>query len=176
MSFIIKKEPTVQNICFLQDQINALETNNFQTQIDDINTEIDVIELEQTIQNTNITNLQTEQITQNNRLDDAEFALTNLTLNNSLIDVDITGLTINKILKYDGTKWVVSDDAGGIGDVPNDTLNYARQFNNWIKLTDTAEYIDTNARIDNLSLNDLTDVFINDPPQIGQVLAYGGNN
>lgn len=67
-------------------------------------------------------------------------------------------------MKYDGTKWVVSDDAGGISDVPNDSQKYVWEFNNWVLLSE------------NLGLNDLNDVFINEPPQIGQVLAYGGNN
>ena len=54
-----------------------------------------------------------------------------------MTDVDLTGLLPGKLLKFDGTKWVPSDDAGGIGDCPNDSENYVRQFNAWVKLDDT---------------------------------------
>ena len=64
------------------------------------------------IQDTNILNLQT--------------TVSTLTLNHSLTDVDVTGLIADKILKYDGTKWIVSDDANGIADVPNDSQHYVR--------------------------------------------------
>jgi hypothetical protein len=50
-------------------------------------------------------------------VDELGDALRNLSYNYSLNDVDTTGLAAGKLMKYDGTKWVVSDDAGGIGDV-----------------------------------------------------------
>lgn len=78
-----------------------------------------------------------------------------MTYNNSLTDVDTTGLVANKIMKYDGLKWIVSDDANGIADVPNDSQKYVWEFNNWVPLSES------------LGLNDLNDVFINEPPQIG---------
>lgn len=43
-------------------------------------------------------------------------ALRNLSFNYSLNDVDTTNLSAGKIMKWDGTKWIVSDDSGGIGD------------------------------------------------------------
>ena len=43
---------------------------------------------------------------------------------NGLTDVDITGLVAGKILKWDGTKWVVSDDNSGIQDAPSDGFAY----------------------------------------------------
>lgn len=138
MSYIIKREPTVQNIESLQEQINNLEGNTFQQQIDDINadltimqTDIQALQTNDTIQDndinqlqTDVLNIQLEQTQQNVDISTLQSQITTLTLNNSLTDVDITGLVANKILKYDGLKWVVSDDSNGIADVPNDSQNY----------------------------------------------------
>jgi hypothetical protein len=41
-----------------------------------------------------------------------------------LEDVDTTGIASGKILKYNGTSWAMSDDAGGISDAPNDGADY----------------------------------------------------
>jgi len=53
-------------------------------------------------------------------------------------------------LKYDGLKWVISDDANGIADVPNDLKNYVWQFNQWVSLESTTEYTGLDTRIQTL--------------------------
>lgn len=101
------------------DQIQEVDIF-LQQQIDDINQQIGNIGT----LDTRVTNIEVEQIQQNNDISQLQTDITQLTLNNSLTDVDITGLVANKILKYDGSKWIVSDDSNGIADVPNDAQNY----------------------------------------------------
>lgn len=61
-------------------------------------------------------------------------------------------------MKYDGTKWVVSDDAGGIGDVTNPG-NHFRQVGSWV--AGTVENLNNVAASGTLP---------------GQVLGYDGAN
>lgn len=53
---------------------------------------------------------------------------------NDLDDVNTTGLAANKILKWSGTEWITSDDAGGIPDAPLDSADYIWNNGAWALL------------------------------------------
>lgn len=84
------------------------------------------------------------------KIDQIQDYLANLNVSN-LSDVDLTNLANGKVLKYNSTtlKWECSDDAGGIGDVP-DSSNYVRQLGNWQALGSTTELTTITNNITNL--------------------------
>ena len=52
---------------------------------------------------------------------------------NKAADVDTTGLTNGKVLKWNGltSKWTPNDDTAGIPEAPIDTFGYARKDGAW---------------------------------------------
>jgi hypothetical protein len=114
---------------------------------------------------------------------------------NALADVDTTGIASGKILKYNGTNWVVADDAtSGGGGTNADTLggqnlayvlNYSNHSNtptipsNTSQISESGNLYYTNARADAriaaASLSALSNVHTATPTD-GQVLKWDNGN
>ena len=114
---------------------------------------------------------------------------------NALADVDTTGIASGKILKYNGTNWVVADDAtSGGGGTNADTLggqnlayvlNYSNHSNtptipsNTSQISESGNLYYTNARADAriaaADLADLSNVHTATPTD-GQVLKWDNGN
>ncbi len=114
---------------------------------------------------------------------------------NALADVDTTGIASGKILKYNGTNWVVADDAtAGGGGTNADTLggqnlayvlNYSNHSNtptipsNTSQISESGNLYYTNARADAriaaASLSALSNVHTATPTD-GQVLKWDNGN
>ena len=97
---------------------------------------------------------------------------------NDLTDVDTTGAANTKILKYNGTKWVVADDGGS---VQSDWAQSTSSADDFIKNKPSLATVATSGSYADLSskptipsnIQDLSNVTITSPSN-GQVLKWNG--
>ena len=105
---------------------------------------------------------------------------------NALSDVDTTGVANGKILKYNGSAWVVADDASGMPSIGADSINDTHiDFGTGANQVSTADipeqtnlyYTDAraDARITNANISDLSNVH-NASPTDGQALIWDNAN
>ena len=97
---------------------------------------------------------------------------------NDLTDVNTTGVANNKILKYNGSSWVIADDQSGSGGstsfVGLTDTPVGFDSGKWLKVNAAANGLEwTNAPP--TSLEGLSNVSVNSPSN-GQVLKYNGSS
>lgn len=83
-----------------------------------------------------------------------------------------------KFIKYDflQNKFILDTVSSQLRDLTDTNFGNSFPLPNDDKKVMRYDIISDKFVLDNLGLGDLSGVFINEPPQIGQVLAYGGNN